>query len=86
MLEAAAVGARVIATAEAVPSVLSEHVECFPARDARALGALMEQVLERPEPSRRDALRVSARRWTWDRCARATAEVYREVLAESEAR
>ncbi|HTV73682.1 MAG TPA: glycosyltransferase family 1 protein [Candidatus Acidoferrales bacterium] len=86
MLEAAAVGVRVIATAEAAPSVLAPHMECFPARDTQALSALMAQALEQPEPGRRDALRTIARGLTWDRCARATAEVYREVLAESEAR
>jgi glycosyltransferase involved in cell wall biosynthesis len=86
MLEAAAVGARVIATSEAVPSVLSAYVDRFNARDARALAALMEQALVHAEPERGEVLRAVARQLTWDRCARATAEVYREVLEESQAR
>jgi glycosyltransferase involved in cell wall biosynthesis len=86
MLEAAAVGTRVIATAEAVPSVLRAYVECFAARDTPALAALMEQALAHPEPARVEVLRAAAHQLTWDRCARATAEVYREVLEESQGR
>ncbi len=81
LLEAAAAGGRVIACSEAVPRVLKPYVEAFPPRDVRALRALLERELENPRPSE-DARRF-ARTLTWDRCARATAQVYRETLAES---
>jgi len=84
MLEAGAAGARVIACEDAVPSVLRSHVDCFAAHDVAGLRALMEQALVAwPEEGRGStALRETALALTWDRCAVATAEVYREVLEE----
>ncbi|MGP6158414.1 MAG: glycosyltransferase family 4 protein [Vulcanimicrobiaceae bacterium] len=82
LLEAAASGGRVIAASEAVPRVLRPYVETFAPRDVRALRALLERELDDPRPS--EEARRFARTLTWDRCARATAQVYRETLAESE--
>ncbi|HEY0797574.1 MAG TPA: glycosyltransferase family 1 protein [Candidatus Baltobacteraceae bacterium] len=86
MLEAATVGARVIACADAVPSVLQADVDTFAPRDQTMLTALMERALLHPSPEHAGALRAVARQLTWDRCARATAEVYREVLEENQGR
>ncbi len=82
MLEALAVGARVLACEDAAPAVLGSFVECFPARDVGALRALMERALDGEGDAARDVRRSFASKLTWDQCARATAEVYREVLAE----
>ncbi len=81
LLEAATVGTAVIACADAVPAVLRPYVDAFPARDVRALAALMSRALDEPLP--RDEARRFARTLTWDRCAERTAEVYRAVLEES---
>jgi glycosyltransferase involved in cell wall biosynthesis len=78
MLEAATVGAPVIACDDAVPSVLRPYVDTFPARDEDALASRMTHRLA--FPAGRDDARCFARSLTWDRCARRTAEVYREVL------
>lgn len=82
MLEAAAVGAPVIACEDAVPSILRPFVRTFAPRDVRGLGLLMEAARAVPNPP------VEARRFartlTWDRCAERTAEVYRNVLEESQ--
>jgi hypothetical protein len=43
---------------------------------------LMERALA--EPRARDDARRFARTLTWDRCAQRTAEVYRNVLEESQ--
>lgn len=83
MLEGAAVGAPVIASDGAVPTVLRPYVDVFPARDVRALTALMERVLG--EGPLREGARRFARTLTWDRCAERTAEVYRNVLKEKPA-
>jgi glycosyltransferase involved in cell wall biosynthesis len=83
MLEAAAVGTRVIACNEAVPAVLAATVDTFPPRDSARLAALLNDALDRPlGPEQRGRLAKVARAYTWDRCAGATAEVYREMLAE----
>lgn len=82
MLEAMAVGTPVVASQDAVPGVLAEVALRFPARDHRALLGQLEKVLSD------QGLRAhyveegqkTARALTWDRCARATADVYREVL------
>jgi glycosyltransferase involved in cell wall biosynthesis len=84
MLEAMAVGCPVVACEDAVPRSLAAAAWTFPSRGARELGALLERLFGE------DALRASAidagakvaREMTWDRCARATADVYREVLEE----
>jgi len=82
LVEAAAVGTRVIACEDAVPSLVAPHVETFPARDHRRLAELLAVA---PDAARIAAARTIARDLTWERCARATAEVYREVLAQSKA-
>ena len=82
MLEAAAVGAAVIACEDAVPAVLRRYVDVFAARDVRGLTELMAGALAGPRA--RDDARRFARTLTWDRCAERTAEVYRSVLEESQ--
>jgi alpha-1,3-rhamnosyl/mannosyltransferase len=81
MLEAACVGARVIACSDAVPKVLRPFVDVFAPRDARTLVGLMENAFRTPAPS--PELARVARSLTWDRCAERTAEVYRDVLRET---
>ncbi len=81
LLEAAASGGRVIGSSEAVPRVLRPHVAVFAPRDVRALRELMERELRDPRPV--EASQRLAHTLTWDRCAEATAQVYRETLAES---
>ncbi len=84
MLEAATVGAAVIACADAVPSVLRPFVRTFPARDAESLAIEMTRALT--SPGVHDDARRFARTLTWDRCAERTADVYREVLLECSVR
>lgn len=86
MLEAAAAGTRVFACVDAVPGVLRPHVGVFAARDVRALRDLMEAALEGRDRLDVAGAQAFARTQTWDRCAAATAEVYREVMAESRSR
>jgi len=82
MLEAMISGCPVIACAEAVPRVLAPAALTFPARDAAALRSALERVLS-DEGLRERTINLGrevSRELTWDRCARATADVYREVL------
>jgi len=82
MLEAMAAGCPVIACRDAVPEALAEAALTFPARDASALRRELERMLA-DEGLRERSLNLGkevARRLSWDRCARATADVYREVL------
>ena len=84
MLEAMAAGCPVIACRDAVPRPLEEAARTFPARDSGALRVELETLLS-DEGARARAInsgREAARRLTWDRCARATADVYREVLEQ----
>jgi glycosyltransferase involved in cell wall biosynthesis len=81
MLEAAAVGAAVIACDDAIPAVLRPYADVFPPRDVCTLAGLMARALAEPRP--REEARRFARTLTWDRCAERTAEVYRTVLQES---
>jgi glycosyltransferase involved in cell wall biosynthesis len=82
MLEAMAVGCPVIASAEAVPRVLEPAALTFAADSPGELRGRIETLLE--EPALRAQLaergRNLARTLTWDRCARATADIYHEVL------
>ena len=82
MLEAMAMGCPVVAAAEAVPGVLAPAAWTFPAGNAARLHATVMDLLA--DEGRRDRFvnlgREIARSLTWDRCARATADVYREVL------
>jgi len=84
MLEAAAVGTRVIACADAVPAALRAHMAVFPARDVAALRAEIEAALGDAGAAAGAVRRAEfvARTLTWDACARATADVYRELLEE----
>ncbi len=82
MLEAMAVGCPVIASEEAVPRVLEPAALTFSADSPGELRARIEMLLE--DPTLRAQLsergRNLARTLTWDRCARATADLYHEVL------
>jgi glycosyltransferase involved in cell wall biosynthesis len=89
LLEAAALGTPVIASSEAIPGTLRAYAEAFPPRDAGALAAAMARAAS-SFPARARGLTEEAQRFaqtqTWDRCAERTAEVYREVLEETEQR
>ncbi len=84
LLEALCAGTRVIACDDAVPSVLAPFVDRFAMRDVEALAALMTRSLTQPHVA--GEARRFARSLTWDRCARSTAEVYREALEQSPGR
>jgi glycosyltransferase involved in cell wall biosynthesis len=83
LLEAMAAGTPVVVCADAVPAVLEEAVLTFAATDVRMLAERLAAVLD--DQGLRARLvndgQMLARKFTWDRCARATADVYREVLA-----
>jgi alpha-1,3-rhamnosyl/mannosyltransferase len=84
MLEAMAAGCPVIASEDAIPRPLASAALRFGACDVNELRVRMEALLA-DEGLRAWAInqgRDVARRLTWDRCARATADVYREVLEE----
>jgi O-antigen biosynthesis alpha-1,3-rhamnosyltransferase len=82
MLEAMAVGCAVVASAEAVPRVLESAVLQFRAGDAVQLEATLRAVIADEALHDRliEAGRMVAAKLGWDRCARATADVYREAL------
>ena len=75
-------GCPVIACADSVPRVVEAAAWTFPARDWRRLAALLEHMLVNQGQRERSVNlgREIARPLTWDHCARATADVYREVL------
>jgi glycosyltransferase involved in cell wall biosynthesis len=84
MLEAMAAGCPVVACEDAVPRVLAPAVLTFGARNAGELCCVLERLLS-DEGLRTRALNIGAKiaqELTWDRCARATADVYREVLEQ----
>ena len=85
MLEAMAAGTPVIACQDAVPRVLESAALLFGPRDASMLLNALVRVLR--DEGLRTALvnegREVARGLTWERCARSTAAVYREVLEET---
>jgi glycosyltransferase involved in cell wall biosynthesis len=82
MLEAMAAGCPVIACEDAVPRILEPAALTFGARDALELSAILHDVLADAGLRERfvNLGRRIARTLTWDQCARATADVYREVL------
>jgi glycosyltransferase involved in cell wall biosynthesis len=84
MLEAMAVGCAVIASSGAIPSVLEDAALTFAPGDARAAACALERVL-RDEGFARNLViqgQTQARALTWNRCAQATAQVYREIVEE----
>jgi glycosyltransferase involved in cell wall biosynthesis len=84
MLEAMAAGCPVIASDAALPRPLAGAALTFRAQDVAALRATIEKLLA-DEGLRASAINLGrevAGRLTWDRCVRATADVYREVLEE----
>jgi glycosyltransferase involved in cell wall biosynthesis len=82
MLEAMAAGCPVLACEDSLPRALDSAALTFRARDADGLRSLLEQILTDQGTRERSVNlgREAAGRLTWDRCARATADVYREVL------
>ena len=85
MLEAMAAGCLVIACSDAVPAQLEPAALTFPPRGAGELRARLEATFE-DEGLRTRTINLGrgvARELTWDRCARATADVYREVLEKA---
>ncbi|HEY1655830.1 MAG TPA: glycosyltransferase family 1 protein [Candidatus Tumulicola sp.] len=85
MLEAMAAGCAVVACEDAIPRVLAPAALAFAPGDAAALAAVVEN-LAGDEGLRARCVNLGseiARSLTWDRCARATADVYREVLEEA---
>jgi glycosyltransferase involved in cell wall biosynthesis len=85
MLEAMAAGCPVVACADAVPRPLLAAAVTFRPRDRAALRLELEKLLtdEGLRVRSINSGRELARGLTWDRCARATADVYREVLEQS---
>ncbi len=85
MLEAMTVGCPVVACEDAVPQPLRAAALTFGARDAAALRVALEQLItDEAARTRSVALgRAAAKELTWERCARATADVYREALEEN---
>ena len=83
LLEALQAGTPVIAAETATPAVLEPHVHRFPPHDALALRALLLRVLEQPQDFARVAERgrAATAHLTWERTVRATADLYRELLA-----
>lgn len=88
MLEAMAVGCPVVACEDAVPRILEPAALTFTARDAGELSAILHDVLADAGLRERfvNSGRRIARMLTWDRCARATADVYREVFGAARKR
>ncbi|MGH7727619.1 MAG: glycosyltransferase family 4 protein [Vulcanimicrobiaceae bacterium] len=82
LLEASVLGVPAIATPSGVPQPLQAAVATFPPGDDAALAALIAHLLEDRVAlcARGRAARSVARAYSWDRCARATAAVYRELL------
>lgn len=83
LLEAMAAGTPVVVSEEALPGVLEPASLSFPAHDPSALTERLVRILE--DQGLRERLvnegKMLAQALSWDRCARSTADVYREVLA-----
>lgn len=82
MLEALALGTPVVASEEAVPTMVRPYALTFPARNAGALADVLRSLAASPALARARASEgaVAVRAYTWDRFAAATAAVYHEVL------
>ncbi len=80
MLEAMRAGAPVFAARSALPDILAPYAQVFDAGDVGELCALLTRALAEPEAfaSAARAARAATAELTWDRTARATAEIYRE--------
>jgi glycosyltransferase involved in cell wall biosynthesis len=83
ILEAMRAGTPVIAATAALPHVLAPHAHGFAATDVGALRDQLVRALLEPQPfaARAVAAQAATRALTWERTARATADVYREFLA-----
>jgi O-antigen biosynthesis alpha-1,2-mannosyltransferase len=83
LLEALRAGTPVVAAETAVPSVLKPYVHRYPPRDVAALRALLMRAFDAPAALRAEArlARDATAHLTWVRTVRATADLYRELLA-----
>jgi glycosyltransferase involved in cell wall biosynthesis len=82
--EAMTLGCPVIATTTSIPEALADASLQFEPRDVEAARQSIERLLD-DEALRRDLVErghAAARALTWERTARATADVYRDVLKE----
>lgn len=83
-VEAMALGCPIVATEDSIPSPVVEAALQFPVGDAEAAAAQMRRLYD--DAALREDLVERGRRavaaLTWDRTARETAAVYREVLEE----
>jgi len=83
LLEAAALAVPVVATTTSVPAALAADALTFAPGDWASLaGHVVRLVRDAPGAAAMAArLQQAARRLSWDRCAEATAAVYREILS-----
>ena len=83
LLEAIRAGTPVIAAEPAVPSVLAPHVQRYAAHDVVALRALLLRGAEQPDAfgAGVEQARAATAYLTWERTVRATADLYRRLLA-----
>jgi glycosyltransferase involved in cell wall biosynthesis len=83
MLEAMRAGAPVIASHSALPTVLAPHAFAFECGDVDELAALLVRALQDRGRFRggAEAAQAATAYLTWERTARATADVYREFVA-----
>lgn len=81
LLEAMRNGARVVAARAAIPRVLAAHAVLVDAPDVEAWTVALAGVLDDRPAARAaaDAARVATAALTWERTARLTAAVYREI-------
>lgn len=88
LLEALRAGTPAIAADTATAAVLAPYVHRYPAHDIIALRLLLLRVVEQPDAFRAGAVRArdGTAYLTWERTARETAAVYRDVLAALGAR
>jgi glycosyltransferase involved in cell wall biosynthesis len=85
LLEAMASRCPVIASADSVPRVLAASSLVFPTGDAAALRVELERIVSDEGLRARLVNRgyETAKGLTWERCARATADCYREIVEET---
>jgi glycosyltransferase involved in cell wall biosynthesis len=83
LLEAMRTGTPVIAARGALPAILAPYGYGFAADDLDALRSLLLRALDDPAgmQSAAAAAQAATAELTWERTARATADVYRELLA-----